>query len=57
MKKKILSLLLCIAMLSVSVPAITETFTLEDGTELFNYTAQHMELLLPDEEIANKKLR
>ncbi len=41
-------------MLSVSVPAITETFTLEDGTELFNYTAQHMELLLPDEEIANK---
>jgi len=35
-------------MLSVAVPTFTETFALEDGTELFNYTAQNMQLLLPD---------
>lgn len=40
--------------LSVAVPAFTETFSLDDGTELFSYTAQNMQLLLPDEEIADK---
>jgi len=40
-------------MLSVAVPTFTETFALEDGTELFNYTAQNMQLLLPDKEIAD----
>ena len=40
--------------LSVSVPAFTETFARDDGTELFSYTAQNMQLLLPDEEIADK---
>ena len=37
-----------------AVPAFTETFSLDDGTELFSYTAQNMQLLLPDEEIADK---
>ena len=41
-------------LLSVSVPASTEHYSLEDGTELFAYTAQHMELLLPNEEVADK---
>ena len=41
-------------MLSVSVPAFTETFALDDGTELFQYTAQNMQLLLPNEEIADR---
>ena len=41
-------------LLSVTVPASTERYISEDGTELFKYTAQHMELLLPDEEIADK---
>ena len=40
--------------LSVAVPVFTETFSLDDGTELFSYTAQNMQLLLPDEEIADK---
>lgn len=39
---------------AVSVPAITECYTLEDGTELFSYTAQHMQLILPDEDIADR---
>ena len=30
------------ALLAVSVPADSEHFYLEDGTELFTYTAQHM---------------
>ena len=41
-------------LLAVSVPAVSEKFILEDGTELFSYTAQHMQLILPDEEIADK---
>lgn len=41
-------------LLSVAVPASTEQYTLEDGTELFTYTAQHMQLLMPNEEIADK---
>lgn len=39
---------------AVSVPAVTERFMLEDGTELFSYTAQHMQLILPDEEVADR---
>ena len=42
------------ALLSVSVPAITEQYILENGTTLFSYTAQHMELILPDEEVADR---
>lgn len=41
-------------LLSVAVPASTERYVAEDGTELFTYTAQHMELLLPNEAIADK---
>lgn len=43
-----------IELLSVSVPAITESFTTEDGTEIFSCTAQHMQLIHPDEELADK---
>ena len=39
---------------AVSVPAVTERYTLEDGTELFSYTAQHMQLIHPDEDIADR---
>ena len=42
------------ALLSVSVPAVTEEFHLEDGTTLFSYTGQHMELILPDEDVADR---
>ena len=42
------------ALLSVSVPAVTEQYILENGTTLFSYTAQHMELILPDEEVADR---
>ena len=42
------------ALLSVSVPATTEEFTLADGTLLYSYTAQHMELILPDEEVVDR---
>ena len=38
---------------AVSVPAVTERITADDGTELFSYTAQHMQLILPDENIAD----
>ncbi len=42
------------ALLAVSVPALSEQFVLENGTTLFTYTAQHMELILPDEEVADR---
>ena len=42
------------ALLAVSVPALSEQFILENGTTLFTYTAQHMELILPDEEVADR---
>ena len=42
------------ALLAISVPAVTEEFHLEDGTTLFTYTAQHMELILPDESVADR---
>ena len=38
---------------AVSVPAITETYQAEDGTELFSYTGQHMQLILPNEDVAD----
>jgi len=41
-------------LLSVSVPAGSESYCLEDGTELLTVTSQHMQLIHPDEEIADK---
>lgn len=41
-------------LLSVSIPASTEVFTHDDGTEIFSYTAQHMQLIHPDEEVADR---
>ncbi len=41
-------------LLAVSVPASREKVTLDDGTELFSYTSQHMQFLFPDEEVADK---
>ena len=38
---------------AVSVPAATQTYQLEDGTELFSYTTQHMQLILPNEDVAD----
>lgn len=38
---------------AVSVPALTETYQMEDDTELFSYTAQHMQLILPNEDVAD----
>lgn len=43
-----------IPLYAVSVPAATEAFHHEDGTELFTYTAQHMQLIIPDEDVADK---
>ena len=42
------------ALAAVSVPATTESFCLEDGTELFSYTYQHMTLIFPNANIADK---
>ena len=41
-------------LISVAVPAATENYALEDGTVLFSYTAQHMQLLLPNETVTDK---
>ena len=41
-------------LLAVSVPAVTERFEQEDGAELFSYTAPHMQLILPDADVADK---
>lgn len=41
-------------LLAVSVPAVTERYTDEDGRELFSYTAQHMQFIFPDAEVADK---
>ena len=41
-------------LISDAVPATTEDYALEDGTALFSYTAQHMQLLLPNESISDK---
>lgn len=42
------------ALLAVSVPASSEKHTHENGTELFSYTSQHMELILPNASAAEK---
>ena len=39
---------------AVSVPASTERYFLDDDTEIFSYTYQHMELILPDENVADR---
>lgn len=41
-------------LLAVSVPATTERITHENGAELFSFTAQHMQLILPDAVVAEK---
>lgn len=41
-------------LLAVSVPTSTEKTILDDGSELFSYTSQHMQFLFPDEEVADK---
>lgn len=38
---------------AVSVPAATQAYKHEDGTELFSYTTQHMQLILPNEDVAD----
>ena len=43
-----------IPLYAVSVPAITETHTAQNGTVVYAYTAQHMQLIHPNEEIADK---
>lgn len=40
--------------IAVSVPASTERYLLKDGTEIFTSTYQHMELILPDENVADR---
>lgn len=39
---------------AVTVPVTTEAFFLEDGTELFSYSYQHMNLIFPDTAVADK---
>ena len=39
---------------AVSVPATCEKTLHEDGTELFSYTSQHMQLIIPDASVAEK---
>lgn len=39
---------------AVSVPATTEHYVLEDGNEIFSYTTQHMELILPNSAVADR---
>ncbi len=41
-------------LLAVSVPAVTDVFNADDGTEIFSYTSQHMQFIFPDAEIAEK---
>ena len=42
------------ALAAVSVPATTESFCLEDGTELFSYTYQYISLIFPNGSVADK---
>lgn len=39
---------------AVAVPVSIDRFCLEDGTELYSCASQHMELILPNDEVANK---
>ncbi len=41
-------------LVAVSIPAATVTETAQDGTVLFRYTSQHMQLIAPDSEVADK---
>ena len=41
-------------MIAVSVPAVTENTVKEDGTLLFQYTYQHMSLVLDKQDVADK---
>ena len=41
-------------LLAVSVPAVTERFYHESGVELFFFTSQHMQLILPNTAVAEK---
>ena len=41
-------------LLAVSVPAVTERLYHESGVELFSFTAQHMQLILPNTAVAEK---
>lgn len=41
-------------LLAVSVPAVTERINHENGTELFSFTSQHMQLILPNAVAADK---
>ena len=41
-------------LLAVSVPAVTDVYTADDGTELYTYTSQHMQFIFPDAEVAEK---
>lgn len=41
-------------LLAVSVPAISESYCLEDGTELLTVTTQYMQLIHPNEEVSDK---
>ena len=39
---------------AVSVPLVTETYHADDGTVLYSYAAQHMQLIIPDENTADR---
>ena len=41
-------------LLAVSVPATTERIAHENGTELFSFTSQHMQLIIPNAVVAEK---
>ena len=41
-------------LLAVSVPAVSDVFEADDGTEIFSYTSQHMQFIFPDASIAEK---
>ena len=41
-------------MIAVSLPAVNETESAEDGTVIFNYSYQNMSLIVPDPEVADK---
>ena len=41
-------------LLAISVPAVRDVFSTDDGTELFSYTSQHMQLIFPDADVAEK---
>lgn len=42
------------ALISVSVPATLDSYYLEDGTLLFSYIGQHMQMIHPNEELSDR---